>query len=294
MNPSKTLTTLSLEPCSKELVDERCELLESLGALSVTFFDNQDDGIFEPQIGTTPLWPTVIIEALFQSYEEALLVLEACKTYSISASIQAVPEQDWVRVCMDRFKPTRFGKKLWVCPTWHTPPAPADINIFLDPGLAFGTGTHPTTALCLDWLEQQTLNNQEVIDYGCGSGILALAALKLGAAHAYAVDIDEQAWDVTKSNAELNQINLDILTIGAPEILDGPADLLLANILLQPLLALKERFKHLLKPNGTLVLSGIFAEQVDSILDIYQDGFQHQATHTLDDWSLVIFSNKGS
>ena len=162
--------------------------------------------------------------------------------------------------------------------------------MILDPGLAFGTGTHQTTALCLTWLEQNSIENKTIIDYGCGSGILGLAALKLGAKHAYAVDIDDQALTATKNNADNNGIQMDQLTLSHPDSLQTPARLIIANILLTPLLQLKYRFKQLLTHDGKLIVSGLLVEQVDTLIDEYQNEFLHIETQTQDDWALAVFS----
>ncbi|WP_064101334.1 50S ribosomal protein L11 methyltransferase [Legionella oakridgensis] len=286
------MTVLQLQiECHRDDVEYLSELLEDTGALSITLTDKQDDPILEPELGTTPLWPNVIIQALYAKSHDANAALEllTAKNTHLSPIIQSVPEQDWERAWMDDFKPLRFGKRLWICPSWSTSPEPNAVNLILDPGLAFGTGTHPTTALCLTWLEQTPLDKLSVIDYGCGSGILALAALKLGAQHVNAVDIDEQALVATRNNAQKNLIAEDTLTIGFPESLTSPADLLIANILLSPLLALKTRFHELLKKHGILVVSGILKEQQAEVIDAYQALYTHQDTLIQDDWALLVF-----
>ncbi|WP_133126712.1 50S ribosomal protein L11 methyltransferase [Legionella nagasakiensis] len=277
--------------CRRDEVDSLNELLEESGALSITLTDKQDDPILEPELGTTPLWPNVIIQALYAQAHEANLALEQLISSNthLSPTIQPVPEQDWERAWMSDFKPLRFGKRLWICPSWSTSPDPNAANLILDPGLAFGTGTHPTTALCLTWLEQTILNHRSVIDYGCGSGILALAALKLGAQHVNAVDIDEQALLATRNNAQKNLIAEERLTIGFPESLTAQADLLIANILLSPLLALKTRFHELLKKQGILAVSGILEEQTSEVITGYQDQFTLQNTFIQDGWTLLVF-----
>jgi ribosomal protein L11 methyltransferase len=195
---------------------------------------------------------------------------------------------------MDDFKPQQFGNRLWICPTWATPPEPYAVNLMLDPGLAFGTGTHPTTALCLTWLEANAafLQERTVIDYGCGSGILAIAALKLGATHLYAVDIDEQALTATKNNIKTNNIDSQQITITTPEALNTATDLLLANILLAPLMTLKERFLSLLKPRGFLVVSGILEEQAPHLIQAYDATFTLSNQFNKDGWSLLVFELK--
>ncbi len=285
---------LQIENCPRDDIEALSDTLEQTAALSVTLTDKQDDPILEPELGTTPLWPNVVVQALYAEEAEAQLavfILSANYPH-LSYSIDTLPEKDWERVCRDDILPQQFGHRLWICPSWLTPPEPDAVNLMLDPGLAFGTGTHPTTALCLNWLEQTTLDQQRVIDYGCGSGILALAALKLGAMHVDAVDIDEQALISTQNNATNNEISAKKLMIGFPDNLKIPADLLIANILLMPLIQLKSRFHQLINPSGTLVVSGILEEQVKELIEAYQHDFTHTQSLIQDGWALVVFCNK--
>jgi len=283
---------LHIKPCSSHDVDIISERLEEQGALSITVIDQHDDPILEPGPGETPLWPTSIIQALFP---DAIDAQHAWKTIApdypnLIHTLHDIIEQDWVRTCLDDVHPQSFGDRLWICPSWHEPPQPDAINLMLDPGLAFGTGTHPTTALCLTWLAYADLNAKTVIDYGCGSGILALAALKLGARHVDAVDLDEQALIATQNNAEKNQIADEKLLLTQPEALTQPVDILLANILLGPLLTLESRFQALLKNDGVLVLSGVLATQVEQLTQMYTaPDWAHQDTHIQGEWALVIF-----
>ena len=284
---------LQIAHCHRDDVDSINHALEATEALSVTFTDEFDDPILEPELGTTPLWPHVVIQALYTEEQEATIAQQVITSSypHLSYTVEKLPEQDWERVCMDQFQPQRFGNRLWICPTWLTPPHPEAINLILDPGLAFGTGTHPTTSLCLQWLEQASLTGYNIIDYGCGSGVLALAALKLGAAHVAAVDIDEQALLATQNNAATNQFTAKQLTVGLPESLSTPVDLITANILLAPLLQLQHRFDELLNDNGTLVVSGILAEQVNELVDTYKTSFKHTTTLLQDEWALVVFTS---
>lgn len=234
------------------------------------------------------------MNALYTDIKEAALAKQhlAAQFHHLSFAISELPDQDWERAWMDDFKPQCFGQRLWICPTWLEPPEPEAVNLILDPGLAFGTGTHPTTSLCLRWLDQAELANKTVIDYGCGSGILALAALKLGAARVQAVDIDEQALQATQSNALMNAIDSQQLDIGFPEILREPADVLIANILLAPLLTLRTQFKKLLNNEGVLIVSGILNEQAASLIEAYQADFAHQSSTDLEGWSLLTFTRR--
>lgn len=282
---------LLIDPCSAEEVPKLCDQLEEIGAIAITMTDKQDDAIFEPEWGTMPLWPQVIVHALYASEAQAKKSIELLATeyQHLNYALDTLPEQDWERVCMDSFKPMRFGNRLWVCPSWEEPPEPNAINLILDPGLAFGTGTHATTSLCLTWLEHAALTEKTVIDYGCGSGILALAALKLGASHVYAVDIEAQALLATQTNASRNAIRREQLSISSPEALHIPADFLIANILLSPLLTLQQRFRQLLKKTGVLIVSGILATQVESLIAAYQTDFIHQASFLEDEWAVLVF-----
>lgn len=282
---------IKIDCCLRDEADILSDLLEEMGALSVTLTDQYDSPILEPEIGTTPLWADVVIQALYDDEMDLAPILsELTANYPhLVSSVERVPEQDWERVCMADFMPQKFGKRLWICPSWLTPPDSNAINLTLDPGLAFGTGTHPTTALCLTWLEQTDLQHKCMIDYGCGSGVLALAALKLGATHVEAIDLDEQALIATRSNAIINQFAEAELTVSLPQAPHVPADILIANILLTPLIQLQDEFRRLLKDGGLLVVSGILNEQVPQLIVAYQQHFLLVSSRSQDDWSLLVF-----
>lgn len=282
---------LQIEQCHRDDVDTLSHELEESGAVSITLTDKNDDPVLEPEPGTTPLWPDVIIHALYteeQTARDAQTLLVNTRQ-GLKTEIALIADKDWERVWMDDFKPQQFGQRLWICPSWMEPPEPDAVNLILDPGLAFGTGTHPTTSLCLSWLDNADLDNKTVIDYGCGSGILALAALKLGASQVYAVDIDPQALQATENNAQTNHISKQQLVIDYPPSLSRPVDLLIANILLGPLVALRDDFHSLLKENGILLLSGILSEQAPGLIEAYQHKFNHQHTCHSDGWSILEF-----
>lgn len=283
---------LHIQNCSREDVEELNQQLENTSPLSITLTDKQDDPILEPELGTMPLWPNVDIHALYEdeTHGKVAMALLASIHPDLKISLEPLADKDWERVCMDEFKPLRFGKKLWICPTWVTPPDPNGVNLILDPGLAFGTGTHPTTYLCLTWLEQAKLHQKHLIDYGCGSGVLALAALKLGASHVDAVDIDPQALLSTQQNAMNNQLSPTQLSINYPDILKYSVDIIIANILLSPLMKLRERFLELLKEDGQLVVSGILEDQVDPLIHAYDPVLTHQQTMIHEGWALLRFS----
>jgi ribosomal protein L11 methyltransferase len=282
---------LKIEHCPNQEIEHLSDELEEFGALSVMLTDKNDNPVLEPEPGTTPLWPEVIIQVLFDEVFQAQYTRDylAQTRPSLTCSLEVLEDKDWERVWMDDFKPQRFGQRLWICPTWTTAPEPEAVNLILDPGLAFGTGTHPTTALCLTWLEQANLKDKSIIDYGCGSGILSLAALKLGAAEAYAVDIDQQALQATRNNAIANELDGHKLIICKPDALDKPVDLIIANILLAPLTTLKERFQQLLKPKGMLIVSGLLEEQATVLKETYNSLFTPAHETKLNGWSLLAF-----
>jgi ribosomal protein L11 methyltransferase len=268
--------------------EQLSELLSATGAVSVAFEDAADQPIIEPLPGETRLWPHTRVSGLYATDVDAARILDILRRELNDPQLQAtatpLEDQDWERAWMDQFQPLRFGRRLWVCPHWHTPPQPEDVNIMLDPGLAFGTGTHPTTALCLEWLDAQELRDKTVIDYGCGSGILAIAAAKLGARHIWAVDYDPQALTATASNASANHVD-ERISVHAPETLPAiTADILLANILSGPLLQLAPRLAGLVQPGGKLVLSGILGEQAPALMEKYRAWFNMEPTVTRGEW----------
>lgn len=277
--------------CQNADVDALSTLLEKAGSLSQTLTDKYDDAILEPELGTTPLWPDIVLQALFAVKADLDVALKhmSAELPHLTCHISNLPEQDWERVCLDDFKPLRFGNNLWITPSWLTPPEPDAVNLILDPGLAFGTGTHATTSLCLEWIEQTAMTDKTIIDYGCGSGVIALAALKLGARHAYAVDIDAQAIQASRQNAALNSIDETSLSADFPDALNTKADILIANILLSPLLTLKEVFSQLIKEDGILVVSGILKEQAPDLIEAYKPYFKPVLTLHKEDWALLTF-----
>ncbi len=257
------------------------------GALSVTLSDAADSPILEPAPGVTPLWPSVRLSALYAGERQAAEVAAALAAV-IGAPLpphrfERVADRDWEREWLKDFRPMRFGARLWVCPNAEPPPDRQATVVWLDPGLAFGTGTHPSTALCLEWLDAAELNSLDVIDFGCGSGILAIAAVKLGAASVAAVDIDPQALIATDRNALRNGVGDRIVT-GTPEASLEPADVMLANILFQPLLELTARFASLVRPGGHLVLAGILTSQAETVTAAYRPWFDIQPFRTRDEW----------
>ncbi len=265
-------------------------VMEGAGALSITWQDAKDNPVLEPLPGETPLWDNLIITALFDSdtdLQPLIDVLDAHKKdWDIQAfHIESLQDQDWERVWMKDYRPMKFGDNLWIYPSNFEMPDDDSIKIHLDPGLAFGTGTHPTTALCLEWLDQNAPEGLSVIDYGCGSGILAVAAAKLGANHIVATDIDPQGLVATNENMIRNGIYEETIHCYLPENCpQEPVDLMLANILCGPLVNLYPTLYSLTKPAGKIVLSGILKEQKDQIINTYSSGFINFEVKTMDDW----------
>lgn len=271
------------------LAEELETMLMELGAVAVTMTDAEDQPLFEPPLGTTPLWDNTIVTGLYPAETDTNTLLEQIKSHLGDTplpewKVEILADQDWTRAWMDGFKPMRFGKRVWICPSTYAPPDPEAVNILLDPGLAFGTGTHPTTAMCLTWLDEFPPVGKTVIDYGCGSGILALAAAKLGATTLWAVDNDPQALLATRSNSEQNGLGDLIQTCLPEQFTDIPADLLLANILAGPLHNLAGRFAGLVKPGGHLVLSGLLAEQAEGIIQTYRPWFDISLYRQAEEW----------
>lgn len=280
-----------VDPSLLESIDA---LLTEQGACAITLMDAANAPVMEPLPGETPLWPTLKIKALFQ---EALPLL-LCKQHltqqyeGLEIKQHEVQARDWENEWKIEAKPMLFGQCLWVYPS-HLKAKKTQNAVVLDPGLAFGTGSHPTTALCLRWLDGQNLQHQTLIDYGCGSGILMIAALKLGAQFAYGVDIDSQALIATKQNATLNDISSDSIHLTEHLSLAGQTvDLVLANILLNPLIELKNHFSQYLKTAGTLAVSGLFIDQVPLLLEAYETDFELISTQKEAQWAMVVFRKK--
>ncbi|MCG8412863.1 MAG: 50S ribosomal protein L11 methyltransferase [Pseudomonadales bacterium] len=274
------------------------ELLLEHGAVSISLVDSEDQPIFQKEPGATPLWKHVTLLALFEADTElkpllALLSFQPNVLNRDSLNVEVIEDQVWERSWMNDFEAMQFGEKLWICPSWQIPPDPDAVNIMLDPGLAFGSGTHATTSLCLRWLDSQELTGKEVIDYGSGSGVLAIAAALLGAKRVHAVDNDAQAIAATMDNSNRNQIGNRLITAYLPEALPNlKADILLANILAEPLLELADRFAGLVKPGGSLVLSGILEQQSDALVESYGRWFELEPAVLENDWVRLIGKRK--
>ena len=249
--------------------------LEKQGSVSVTYMDAEDEPVYEPAIGETKIWTNTQVVALYEldiDIERVkALVLKKFRNHELrDCCIEAIEDQEWERAWMEYYQPMKFADRLWVCPTDQEQHEAGTVCLTLDPGLAFGTGTHPTTALCLEWLASHDLTDKVVIDYGCGSGILAVAAMLLGAKIAHAVDIDPQAITATISNALKNGVADKVVCYLPEQFTPLQADVVLANILAKPLIEMAKDISALVAPKGMLVLSGILAEQAQSVIEAYQ------------------------
>lgn len=268
------------------------DILSELNALAVSFHDAGDQPLYEPEPGTLPLWQQTKVHGLFTTDTDLIEVVKQLQIYlgttsNLHYQIINIADKDWQQEYQSNFKAICIANRLWICPSWDDviPDAENSAIVKLDPGLAFGTGSHATTRLCLEWLAKHLTNQSLVIDYGCGSGILGIAALKLGADKVWAVDNDAQALQATRDNAIRNDLSDDQLTAVQPEKLPHiQADVLVANILALPLIELAAKFASLLKPAGEIVLSGILSEQREMILSAYADNFDLTECIERDGW----------
>lgn len=264
-------------------------LFETAGALSVTLTDPQDTPVLEPGVGETPLWPEVVVTALFESHtpvEQLRASLAAAHGDSLAALmiVDTLPDQDWERAWMADFKAMQFGRGLWIVPTSQDIPAQAEIVLRLDPGLAFGTGTHPTTRLCLEWIDGQNCTGATVVDFGCGSGVLGIATALKGAERVWCVDNDPQALTATRDNAQANGVLGKLVIAGADVCLEVEADLVVANILAGTLIELAPVLAGALRPGGRIVLSGILEQQAGEVATAYAPWVPGMQAQVLDGW----------
>ena len=249
--------------------------------------------------GETRLWGDTDILALYDAEADTKFIIDQTKNSNLlpegfAYKVEQLEDKDWEREWMDNFHPMKFGERLWICPSWRDVPEPDAVNVMLDPGLAFGTGTHPTTALCLEWLEGLDLSGKTVIDFGCGSGILAIAAIKLGAEKVIGIDIDPQALIASKDNAERNGV-ADKLEVFLPQ--DQPegliADVVVANILAGPLRELSPIIKSLVKPNGELAMSGVLDTQAEDVANYYRDELHIDPIKEQSEWCRISGRKQG-
>lgn len=273
----------------EHLAPKLADFFDSLGAVSVTYMDAEDEPVYEPAIGETKIWTRTQVIALYElDAEPERIKAQVYAQFPIQDLLdwqyEAIADQAWERAWMEYYHPMKFADKLWVCPTGQEQYETDTVCLTLDPGLAFGTGTHPTTALCLEWLASHDLSGKTVIDYGCGSGILAVAAVLLGATQAIAVDIDPQALTATNDNALKNRVK-DKITCYLPEhFTPSEADVVLANILAKPLIELSTPISALVVSGGSLVLSGILHEQSDAVIEAYRQFIDFSPPVRQEDW----------
>jgi ribosomal protein L11 methyltransferase len=284
-------------------VEARVETAEAAlfeaGALSVTLTDAVDDAILEPAPGEVRLWPQTVLQALFSAetagLESIVVLASALNLPAERINVERVADRVWEREWLKDFHSMRFGRRLWIVPTHEAPPADADaVSVRLDPGLAFGTGTHPSTALCLTWLDSRLPSKATIIDYGCGSGVLAIASACLGASSAQAYDIDPQALIATRDNAGANQVEHLVQVHASADTLRAPVDVVLANILAGTLIELAPRLCALLRPGGQLVLAGILKQQVHEVRAGFAAWLDLAVFAERDGWSALWGTRKGA
>ena len=280
---------LDTEP---EALDKLEELMLATGSVAVTMEDNADQPVLEPGVGETPMWRHTRLTGLYRADTDMSTVLGHFPEALLNKSnhrVEILEDKDWEREWMQYYQPMQFGDSLWVCPSWIKPPKPDATTLLLDPGLAFGTGTHPTTALCLTEIAGMKLQGLNVVDYGCGSGILGVAGLLLGATQVLAVDNDPQALVATRDNAQRNSIASSSLSVALPEDIklsnhSGKAELVIANILAGPLASLSGTLLSLLKPGGCLLLSGLLENQARELCAHYAPEIEISISGEKDGW----------
>ncbi|CAJ1877691.1 50S ribosomal protein L11 methyltransferase [Aeromonas sp. 82P] len=268
--------------------DKVSNMLLGRGAQAVTFMDAKDVPVYEPMPGETPLWGETEVMGLFDAETDpapTIAFFQQIFGENVGYKVEQLEDKDWVREWMDHFHPMQFGERLWICPSWRDVPNPDAVNVMLDPGLAFGTGTHPTTALCLQWLDGLDLTGKTVVDFGCGSGILGIAALKLGAARVIGIDIDPQAIQASRDNAARNGVADQIeLYLPADQPQDVEADVVVANILAGPLRELAPLIAGHGKPGSLMALSGVLESQAPELETIYGQWFDMDPTAVKEEW----------
>ncbi|WP_042052139.1 50S ribosomal protein L11 methyltransferase [Aeromonas dhakensis] len=268
--------------------DKVSNMLLGRGAQAVTFMDAKDVPVYEPMPGETPLWGETEVMGLFDAETDpapTIAFFQQIFGEDVGYKVEQLEDKDWVREWMDHFHPMQFGERLWICPSWRDVPNPDAVNVMLDPGLAFGTGTHPTTALCLQWLDGLDLAGKTVVDFGCGSGILGIAALKLGAARVIGIDIDPQAIQASRDNAKRNGVADQIeLYLPADQPQDVEADVVVANILAGPLRELAPLIAGHGKAGSLMALSGVLESQAPELETIYGQWFEMDPTAVKEEW----------
>ncbi|MDO5058394.1 MAG: 50S ribosomal protein L11 methyltransferase [Neisseria sp.] len=280
---------------SERIAETLSDALMEHGALSAAIEDahagtDEEQAIFgEPGMPVEQIWQESKILALFAADADIVpMIAAAAAEVGIDTpeyTVELLPEQDWVRLTQSQFDPIKISDRLWITPSWHDAPDSSAVNLQLDPGLAFGTGSHPTTHLCLQWLDQNLKGGESLLDYGCGSGILAIAALKLGAGEALGVDIDPQAITASRDNAAQNNVSARFYL--PDELPEQQFDIVVANILANPLRMLGEMLAGRTKTGGRIVLSGILEEQIEEMSGIYSQWFDLLPTRTDNGWACI-------
>ncbi|MAO67000.1 MULTISPECIES: 50S ribosomal protein L11 methyltransferase [Idiomarina] len=284
--------------CSEEHAPQVGDMLMANGAQAVTYRDGADTPIFEPRPGDVILWEHTLATGLFDAEADIKAIIANLKQSNVFDSdlqykVDPLEDKDWEREWMDNFHPIRFGEQLWICPSWRDIPDPSAVNILLDPGMAFGTGTHPTTAMCLRWLDANPPKGKSTLDFGCGSGILGIAALLFNAKHAIGIDIDQQALIATKDNAARNGVINKFDVFLPSEQPQTQVDLVLANVLAGPLRELSDTILAFVKPGGQLVLSGILERQVGDVMAAYQPDITFDTPVIDGDWAMLSGTRVG-
>lgn len=274
--------------CDRDEAPRLSEFLTEAGAASVSLSNASEDILIEQDPGATPLWSDTRVRGLFAGDAEVAALKAALSAAGFGApTVRRIEDRDWSRAWEQHVKPARYGERLWVLPTFADESSYPGVCVRLDPGLAFGTGSHPTTALCLEWLEGEELSGREVVDYGCGSGILAIAAAKLGARRVHCVDTDPQALEVAAANARLNRVERRLSFHRPDQCPRVWAEALVANIFATPLMSLAEEISALLKPGGRIALSGILSAQIDDVADAYAPWVSFDMPTTRKGWTRI-------
>ena len=281
--------------CSQDKLDTLSDYLEEWGAVSITIESPQQEILFEEKLHSKPSWENNKLIALFSEETVINPIIYAVNQQFPDSHVthSILEDQDWQNKWQQDYQPIKVSDRLWICSSWHTPSDSTAITIFLDPGLAFGTGTHPTTLMCLLWLEKIIRGGESFIDFGCGSGILAITAKKLGCSHVYALDIDDTALKVTHENAIKNQLKEEeIHTLLAPQQSPPSCDLLIANILANPLIELAQHIASCVKPAGQIALSGLLDTQAKAVIQAYLPWFTLVKRIETEHWTCLCMTKK--
>lgn len=283
--------------CAQEMAEDLARALTEQGALAITLYDAAGQVLCERASGVTPLWRRIRLVGLFEADINVDVLVDRLKIDLAPATLppytlEWLEAQDWAQTWRTGFEPQLFAERLWVGPSWRTPAPEGVVAVVIDPGLAFGTGTHATTALCLEWLAATDVTGRELIDYGCGSGILAIAGLKLGAQHAFAVDMDPEALKATWDNAVRNDVAQGITVLPPKAMPECTANIVMANILAKPLIELAPKLSQLVRPGGWVVLSGLLVNQAQAVARTYRPWVDCTCLVERDGWVRLVGSRR--